>query len=71
MEFPENRGDSLPPEEVETAEPVEPEPLGLPCKYCKVIGNHPVQRTYPNRMRIRKCLSCRREFQTWETTNLH
>jgi len=65
MEFPENRGHFDTPEEVETAEP---EPEGITCKWCKAIGNHPVQRTYPNKMRIRKCLQCRREFQTWEST---
>ena len=63
MEVPQNRDDSEPPEELDTA--VE-EPIGIPCKWCKHVANHPVQRTYPNKMRIRRCLDCRREFQTWE-----
>lgn len=41
-------------------------PVGIACKYCRTVANHPVKRCYPNKMRLRFCLSCRREFQTWE-----
>lgn len=42
-------------------------PTGIACKYCKTVANHPVRRTYPNKMRLRFCRCCRREFQTWES----
>jgi hypothetical protein len=44
---------------------------GYQCKWCKVIGNNEVRRTYKyvpgsGLQRLRFCRSCRREFQTFE-----
>ena len=61
---------TLDPPKEETEEKPAPTmaPVGITCKYCKTVANHPVKRTYPNKMRLRFCLACRREFQTWEAT---
>ena len=72
MEIPEDRmaRATLDPPKEETEEKLSPtkDPVGIACKFCKAVANHPVRRTYPNKMRLRYCLSCRREFQTWEAT---
>jgi hypothetical protein len=51
-------------------EPVRP-PRGFQCKWCKQIGPNPVRRTcnYVENVgmrRIRFCLKCRREYDSWE-----
>jgi hypothetical protein len=72
MEKPENRMAratlELPVDKIEDKPEPKKIPVGIACKYCKAVANHPVKRTYPNKMRLRFCLSCRREFQTWEAT---
>lgn len=69
MEHPDNREDEV--REAVIAEPIQQEVLehiGVPCRWCKHVANHPVIRTYPNKMRVRKCVNpqCLRPFQTWE-----
>lgn len=68
MEIPENRMSkaTLDPPIIEEKPPETP--TGIACKFCRTVANHPVKRTYPNKMRVRFCLACRREFQTWEST---
>jgi hypothetical protein len=79
MAHPQNRGDPMPDtvleekkkEEVEIEEKPPEKQLahvGIACKWCHKVGNHPVKRTYRNKMRVRQCLFCAREFQTWEAT---
>lgn len=71
METPENRMPRVvmdqPKEEIEEKPRPKRYIMGIACKYCGAVANHPVRRTYPNKMRVRFCLSCRRDFQTRET----
>jgi hypothetical protein len=57
-----------PPVEIRVEPPPQPaEVRGLPCPYCKVVGQNYVVKTMANKMRKRICIACRASFVTKET----